>query len=163
MQGARVLDHSFGRGRGLRLGAPPPAAVWMMTPAFVVASASKGPVCGGLSVMHLSGHYSNPPEALETILAAGAEGRGTGPGREPGALAPAQCRLGNGELRSAVIRILESAGRPLGIRGTQLAVERLLPKAVSESSVNTCLSVGVTGTGQFERVAPGLYTLTPGA
>jgi hypothetical protein len=113
--------------------------------------------------MHLSGHYSNPPEALEIVLAAGAEGWGRGPGREPAALAPAPRRLGNGELQSAVIRILESAGRPLGIREVQLAEERLLRKAVSESSVNACLSVGVTRTGQFERVAPGLYTLTPGA
>jgi len=74
-------------------------------------------------------------------------------------LVPAPRRLGNGELLLAVIRILESADRPLRVGGVRLAVERRLRKPVSASSVNACLSVGERRTRRFERVGAGLYRL----
>jgi len=52
--------------------------------------------------MHLSGHYSNPPEALEAALAGFSEGVMREPRRESAALVPALRRLGNGELQSGV-------------------------------------------------------------
>jgi hypothetical protein len=110
--------------------------------------------------MHLSGHYSNPPEALEAALAAFAEARVGGRRRQQAAFVQPPCRLGNGELQSAVIRVLEAAGRPLGIREVRLAVERRLRKPVPESSVNACLSVGARRTGHFQRVSPGCYQLS---
>ena len=110
--------------------------------------------------MHLSGHYSNPPEALETALAALSEGVVRERRRESAALVPAPRRLGNGELQSGVIRILEAADRPLRVGEVRLAVERCLRKPVSASSVNACLSVGARRAGRFERVGAGLYRLT---
>jgi len=56
----------------------------------------------------LSGHYSNPPEALETALAALSEGAVREQRRDSVALVPAPRRLGNGELQSEVIRVNRS-------------------------------------------------------
>ena len=111
--------------------------------------------------MHLSGHYSNPREALEAALAALQEGGVSDRRRDSAVLKPAARRLGNGELQRAVIRILEGADAPLSVAEMRLAVERSLGKAVSRSSVNACPSVGARRVGRFERVAAGLYRLAP--
>jgi len=66
-------------------------------------------------VMHLSGRYSNPPEALETALAAFSEGDRRSRRREENPLVPGPRRLGNCELQSAVIGVLEVADRPLRV------------------------------------------------
>ena len=94
-------------------------------------------------------------------MAAFAEARFGGRRRQQAPFVQPPCRLGNGELQSAVIRVLEAAGRPLGIREVRLAVEQRLRKPVSESSVNACLSVGARRTGHFQRVSPGCYQLGP--
>lgn len=112
--------------------------------------------------MHLRGHDSNPPEALETVLATCPEGHRGVPRRASASLMPATRRLGNGELQRAVIAALESAERPLRVREVRVAVERCLRKPVSASSVNACLSVGARGHGRFERGGPGLYRLARG-
>jgi hypothetical protein len=113
------------------------------------------------SKMHLSGHYSNPPEALEAALAALPEGGVSDRRRDSAVLKPAARRLDNGDIQRAVIRILEAADGPLSVAEVRLAVERSLGKVVSRSSVNACLSVGARRVGRFERVAAGLYRLAP--
>src|SRR5271165_117995 len=109
--------------------------------------------------MRSSGHYSHPPDALETTLAAFSEGGARPESRESAPLVPAPRRLANRELQLAVVRALGGAGRPLRVAEVCRAAERELHKPVSRSSVNACLSVGARPSGRFERVARGLYRL----
>ena len=112
--------------------------------------------------MHLSGHYSNPPEALETVLARFSDHGQKCRRQDPVALTPATHRLGSGELQRAVTGILGAADRALRVTEVRSAAQRRLRKPVSASSVNACLSVGARREGRFERVGAGLYRLTPG-
>jgi hypothetical protein len=109
--------------------------------------------------MHLSGHYSNPPEALETVLGSALDGLSSRQRVSTAALAKAR-RLGNGVVQSAVISALAEADRAMDVGETHAAVEELLGRSVSRDSVNGCLSTGTrAGACAFERVARGRYQL----
>ena len=109
--------------------------------------------------MHLSGHYSNPPEALETVLRSALEGS---PSRRRASTAvlPEAKRLGNWVVQRAVIRALAEADRVMDVGEAHEAVEALLARSVSRDSVNSCLSTGARGARpDFQRVGPGRYQL----
>jgi len=76
------------------------------TPRVPAPVGSRDPVgVGPISkhLVHLSGHYSNPPEALETVLQSALEVSSTRQRVSTAALAKAK-RLGNGVVQRAVIR-----------------------------------------------------------
>jgi len=109
--------------------------------------------------MHLSGHYSNPPEALETVLRSALEGSPTRR-RVSTAVLPEAKRLGNSVVQRAVIRALAEADRAMDVGEAHVAVEALLGRSVSRDSVNSCLSTGARGARpDFQRVGPGRYQL----
>ena len=109
--------------------------------------------------MHLSGHYSNPPEALETVLRSADEGSSTCQRVSTAVFAEAK-RLGNGVVPRAVVRALSEAGRAMDVGEAHAAVEALLGRSVSRESVNSCLSTGARGARpDFQRVGPGRYQL----
>ena len=113
--------------------------------------------------MRSSGHYSNPPEALETVLRSALEGS---PSRRRASTAvlPEAKRLGNSVVQRAVIRALAEAGRVMDVGEAHGAVEALLARSVSRDSVNSCLSTGARGadrlparrTGPLPAQAPAL-------
>jgi hypothetical protein len=73
---------------------------------------------------------------------------------------PARGRLGNGEVKRAVIKALTEADRPLRATNIHLAVERLLGHPISKNSVGWCLAAGAKGKEpRFERVGLGTYRL----
>ena len=107
--------------------------------------------------MHLSGHYSNPPEALETVL--GGLGERVSWRREP-AISPSSKRLGNGAIQRAVVEALARADCPMDVGEAHAAVEQLLGHAVSRGSITSCLSTGAGPSRlRFERIARGRYQL----
>jgi hypothetical protein len=111
--------------------------------------------------MHLSGHYSNPPSALETVLRCSSEGSRS---RQiwPKAILPEQKRLGNGVIQRAVIRALAEADGTMDVGEAHAAVEVLLGRTVSRDSVSSCLSTGARSARcRFERVARARYQLAP--
>jgi hypothetical protein len=109
--------------------------------------------------MHLSGHYSNPSEPLETVLRWAAEGSSKRQSA-PNAAASEGKRLGNGVVQRAVIRALVEADRAMDVGEAHLAVEALLGRSVSRDSVSSCLSTGARAVRLlFERVARGRYQL----
>ena len=109
--------------------------------------------------MHLSGHYSNPPDALEAVLRPALEGS-LARRRVSTAVLPEGKRLGNGVVQRAVIRALSEAGRAMDVREAHVAVEALVGRSVSRDSVNSCLSTGARGARpDFQRVGPGRYQL----
>jgi hypothetical protein len=73
---------------------------------------------------------------------------------------PATGRLGNGEIKRAVVKALAEADRPLRAADVHLVVERLLGRPISKNSVGWCLAAGAKGkTPRFERVGLGTYRL----
>ena len=109
--------------------------------------------------MHLVGQLSDPSEPLEAVLGWVPDGSATRK-REPLGPLHATKRLGNGVVQRALLKAVTSAGRPMGVREAQVAVEALLGHSVSRKSVNSCLSTGARGVPpSFERVAPGRYRM----
>jgi hypothetical protein len=107
--------------------------------------------------MHLSGHYSNPPEALEAVLGALTD-------RESWfrkAASPlALRRLGNGVVLRAAVDVLATQQRSMSVGEVHAAVEVCLGRAVSLDSVNSCLSTCARGRApRFRRVARGCYAI----
>jgi len=120
--------------------------------------------------MHLSGHYSNPPEALEGVLRSASEGSSACHGVAR-AVVPEGKRLGNGVVQGAVTKALADADRPMEVGEVRRAVEdwarsvgqskRSLDVPVSGDSVSSCLSTGARAARpRFERVTRGRYQLT---
>jgi hypothetical protein len=109
--------------------------------------------------MHLVGQLSNPSEPLEAVLGWVPDGSATRKWEPLGPL-HATKRLGNGVVQRALLKAVASAGRPMGVREAQVAVEALLGHSVSRNSVNSCVSTGARGVPpSFERVAPGRYRM----
>jgi hypothetical protein len=70
-------------------------------------------------------------------------------------------RLGNGEIKRAVVKVLAAANGPMRAVDIYQAAEHLLGRCVPKDSVYSCLSTGVRGKEpQFERVSDGVYRLT---
>jgi hypothetical protein len=78
--------------------------------------------------MRLSGHYSNPPETLETVL--GALRERTSWRRKP-ATSPSVKRLGNGVVLRAVVEVMAIQERPMAVAAVRVAVEHCLGHPVS--------------------------------
>jgi hypothetical protein len=109
--------------------------------------------------MYLSGHYSNPPGALETVLRCPCE-RLSSRQSAPKAIVPGPKRLGNGVIQRAVLSALGEADGAMDVGEAHAAVEMLLGRTVSRDSVTSCLSTGARGARcRFERVARGRYQL----
>ncbi len=107
--------------------------------------------------MHLSGHYSNPPDALEAVFGA-LTGRESWC-REP-VILPDLGRLGNGVVLPAVVAVMATRRRPMSVGEVHAAVEARLGRAVSLDSVNSCLSARARGrTEKFRRVGLGCYAI----
>ena len=107
--------------------------------------------------MHLSGHYSNPPEAFEAVLGALRERASW---RRGPAISPSLRRLGNGVVLRAVVDVMASQERPMALSEVHAAVECCLGHPVSPESVNSCLSTGARGSApRFRRVARGRYVI----
>jgi hypothetical protein len=71
-------------------------------------------------------------------------------------------RLGNGEVKRAIVKALAAVDEPMRGADIHQAVERLLGRQVSKNSVSCCLAAGVRGKEpRFERVAYGCYRLLP--
>ncbi len=106
---------------------------------------------------NVSGHYSNPPEALETVLGAL---RGPVSWRRGPAISPSLRRLGNGVVLRAVVDVMVIQARPMAVGEVHIAVECCLGHPVSPESVNSCLSTGARGSApRFRRVARGRYMI----
>ncbi|MFZ2050525.1 MAG: hypothetical protein WB698_15525 [Solirubrobacteraceae bacterium] len=82
------------------------------------------------------------------------------PSVRPSEPEPVARRLGNGEVKRAVIKALAEANRPMRAADVHLAVERVLVHPISKNSVGWCLAAGAKGTEpRFERVSLGTYRL----
>jgi hypothetical protein len=108
--------------------------------------------------MHLLGRFTNPSAPLAAVFEALPDEPiepTTYPEPEP-----ATGRLGNGEVKRAVIKALAEADRPMRCAEIHLAVECLLGRPVSTNSVGWCLAAGAKGKEpRFERVSLGVYRL----
>jgi hypothetical protein len=72
---------------------------------------------------------------------------------------PTSGRLGNGEVKRAVVKVLAANG-PMRAADICPAVHSLLGDRVSKDSIYSCLSTGARGKKpRFERVALGCYRL----
>jgi hypothetical protein len=108
--------------------------------------------------VHLVGHCTNPSAPLKAIFEALPD-EPLKPIERP-APEPATGRLGNGEVKRAVIKALAEADRPMRAADIHLAVECLLGRAISKNSVGWCLAAGAKGKEpRFERVSLGTYRL----
>jgi hypothetical protein len=111
--------------------------------------------------MRSSGHYSNPPKALKTVLRCPSEGLSS-PRGAPKAILPELKRLDNGVILRAVIRVLAEADGAMDVGEDHVAVEVLLGRSVSRDSVGSCLSTGARAARcRFEHVERGRYQLAP--
>jgi hypothetical protein len=88
--------------------------------------------------MHLSGHYSNPPEELETVLRWASEDTSTRHSVAR-AVVPERKRLGHGVVQRGVIRALAEADRAMDVGEARAAVEALLGRSVSRDSVSSSI------------------------
>jgi hypothetical protein len=80
----------------------------------------------------------------------------------PGPLPARTGRLGNGEVRRAIVKVLAATNEPMCRADIRLAVEQLLRRPVSINSVGWCLETGVRAKQpRFERVSYGCYRLCP--
>jgi hypothetical protein len=106
--------------------------------------------------MHLLGRFTNPSAPLAAVFEALPDEpieSTTHPEPEP-----ATGRLGNGEVKRAVIKALAEADRPMRGADIHLAVERLIGRPISKNSVGWCLAAGAKGKEPlFERIAQGYY------
>jgi hypothetical protein len=111
-------------------------------------------------MVHLLGRLTNPPAPLMAVFEALPDEliHASAP-LEP---APTPTgRLGNGEVKRAVVKVLAAASGPMRAVDIYLAVESLLGCSVPKDSVYSCLSTGARGNEpRFERVSEGVYRLT---
>jgi hypothetical protein len=108
--------------------------------------------------MHLLGHFTNPSAPLVAVFEALPDVP-LEPAEQP-TLPPETGRLGNGEVKRAVVKALAEADRPMRAADIHLAVERLLGRPISKNSVGWCLAAGAKGkVPRFERAAYGSYRL----
>lgn len=108
--------------------------------------------------MHLLGRFTNPSAPLAAVFEALPD-EPIEPTTHPAPELSAG-RLGNGEVKRAVIKALAKADRPLRAVDIHLAVERLLGRPISKNSVGWCLAAGAKGKEpRFERVSYGSYRL----
>ena len=108
--------------------------------------------------MHLLGRFTTPSAPLAAVFEALPD-EPIEPTTQPEP-EPETGRLGNGEVKRAVIKALAEANRPMRAADIHLAVERLLGRPISKNSVGWCLAAGAKGKGpRFERVAYGFYRL----
>jgi hypothetical protein len=128
------------------------------------SDAASTPVWGGglipNKMVQLLVHLTNPTSRLKTVLEAFPDGL---PRRVAGPVVPQPVmrRLGNGEVKRAVVRVLAAPGGPLKRAEIQAAVVELLGQQVSEDSVYWCLYAGLRGPQPlFERVTYGHYRLS---
>jgi len=109
--------------------------------------------------MRLVGQLSNPSASLAAVFEAlpdepsrpvagiDSEERPTG-------------RLGNGEVKRAIVKALAAADEPMRGADIHRAVEHVLGHPVSKNSVSWCLAACVRGRQpRFERVGYGVYRL----
>jgi hypothetical protein len=109
--------------------------------------------------MHLLGRFTNPPAPLEAVFEALPD-EPIEPSMPPEPPPTPTGRLGNGEVKRAVVKALAEADRPMRAADIHLAVERLIGRPISKNSVGWCLGVGAKGKEpRFERVAYGSYRL----
>jgi hypothetical protein len=107
--------------------------------------------------MRLVGQLSNPSAALVAVFEALPEL--IEPADRPYS-PPAAGRLGNGEVKRAIIKALAAADKPMRGADVHRAVEDILGHPVSKNSVSWCLAACVRGRQQpFERISYGVYRL----
>jgi hypothetical protein len=108
--------------------------------------------------MHLLGRFTNPSAPLAAVFEALPD-EPIAPTTLPEPELPTG-RLGNGEVKRAVVKALAEADRPMRGADIHLAVERLLGRPISKNSVGWCLAAGAKGKEpRFKRVAVGCYRL----
>jgi hypothetical protein len=108
--------------------------------------------------VHLLGRLTNPSAPLLAVFEALPDEpiKASAPS-EP--VAPTG-RLGNGEIKRAVVKVLAAADGPMRVVDICPAVEHLLGRSVAKDSVYSCLSTCARGKQpQFERVGEGRYRL----
>jgi hypothetical protein len=109
--------------------------------------------------MHFLGRYSRVPAPLEAIFAALPD-EPIKARTAPEPMPVMTGRLGNGEVKRAVIKALADADRPMRAADIHLAIERLLGHPISKNSIGWCLAAGTKGKEpRFERVSLGTYRL----
>jgi hypothetical protein len=109
-----------------------------------------------LALMRLVGQLSNPSSSLERVL----EAPSTSAARPSSVPMPPSCRLGNGVVQRAVVKVLSTADRPMRLREICSALDKMLGQPVSVESVSWSLRTGSRGLKpQFERVSRGVYCL----
>ena len=108
--------------------------------------------------MHLLGRFTNPSAPLAAVFEALPDEP-----IEPTTLPEperAAGRLGNGEVKRAVIKALAETDLSMRCTDIHLAVERQLGRPISKHSVGWCLAAGAKGKKpRFERVSRGTYRL----
>jgi hypothetical protein len=108
--------------------------------------------------MHLLGRLTNPSAPLKAVFEALPD-EPIEPTMHPEP-EPEAGRLGNGEVKPAVIKALAEADRPMRCADIYPAVERLLGRPISKNSIGWCLAAGAKGKEpRLERVGLGTYQL----
>ena len=112
--------------------------------------------------MHLVGQLSNPSATLVAVFeaAGGALRQQPAGSQRPIAWEPASRRLGNGVVQRAVVKVLAAASGPMRGADVHQAVEQLLGRPVSKSSVSWSLAADARSKEpRFERTTRGHYQL----
>lgn len=122
-------------------------------------------VCAPTSSVEVVRQFSNPVGPLKTLLEATFQGLASARAQRRASVRPVRA-VGTRHRRvgwvvEAVVQVMTERQEPMQANEVHVAVEALLGKALSRSSIKSALATNVGGRSpRFVRVAKGRYTLS---